>query len=43
MQFCIFLKALLGEVAVGRLMAEAVAVAKREKVRTSWLRVTCSP
>ncbi len=31
MQFCIFLKALLGEEAMERLMAEAVAVAKREE------------
>jgi hypothetical protein len=31
MQLCIFLKALLGEEAMERLMAEAVAVAKREE------------
>jgi hypothetical protein len=31
MQLCIFLKALLGEEAMERLMAEAVAVAKREQ------------
>jgi hypothetical protein len=30
MQLCIFLKALLGEEAMERLMAEAIAVAKRE-------------
>jgi hypothetical protein len=31
MQLCMFLKALLGEEAMERMMAEAIAVAKREE------------